>query len=439
MNLSEVNTYESAVSYCLSVPRFTKKNEPEATGEFFDFLGRPAEDKKIIHIAGTNGKGSVSAFLQSVFMQAGKQVGMFTSPHLCDIRERIRINGEMVTREAFLEAFLQVRNGLFGYWEKYPHKKEYHPTFFELLFFIGMICFSKGDTEYLLLETGLGGRLDATNSIRHPVLCVITKVGYDHMEYLGNTLEQIAAEKAGIIKEGTPVVYWKGKEEVDRVIEAKAESLSNPCISVSKELVDLHFFDDKRIDFSYNTRYYGYVRFSVSSKAVYQTENAALAIAAAEQVLGKNMLQPIQKGIAAMQWAGRMEEVLPKVFFDGAHNEDGIEAFLTSVGWDACKGERSLLFSVVQDKQYEKMAAMIMDCQLFDRIYTAPMQSDRSITREDLEVLFAGEAEVSFFATPEEALREMLDDRGVDDYLYVAGSLYLIGQLREWLKKNCVK
>ena len=435
MNLSEVNTYESAVSYCLAVPRFTKKNNPESTKEFFEFLGRPAEDRKIIHIAGTNGKGSVSAFLQSICIEAGKKVGMFTSPHLCDIRERIRINGEMVTQEAFLEAFIQVRNGLVRYWDAFPDKREYHPTYFELLFFIGMVCFAKENTEFLLLETGLGGRLDATNIIENPALCVITKVGYDHMEYLGDTLEKIAAEKAGIIKPGTPVVYWKEKEGVDRVIEEKAKSLSCPCISVSKELVDLHFFGDKRIDFSYNTRYYGYVRFSVSTKAVYQTENAALAIAAAEQVLGKDMLQPIQKGIAAMHWAGRMEEVLPNVFFDGAHNEDGIDAFLASVKCDACKGKRSLLFSVVQDKQYEKMAGMILDSNLFDRIYTAPIQSDRSITREELEALFAGGTEVSLFATPEDALREMLDDRGVDDYLYVAGSLYLIGQLKEWLKE----
>lgn len=199
MNLSEVNTYESAVSYCLAVPRFTKKNNPESTKEFFEFLGRPAEDRKIIHIAGTNGKGSVSAFLQSICIEAGKKVGMFTSPHLCDIRERIRINGEMVTQEAFLEAFIQVRNGLVRYWDAFPDKREYHPTYFELLFFIGMVCFAKENTEFLLLETGLGGRLDATNIIENPALCVITKVGYDHMEYLGDTLEKIAAEKAGII------------------------------------------------------------------------------------------------------------------------------------------------------------------------------------------------------------------------------------------------
>ena len=141
MNLAEINTYESAVSYCLAVPRFTKKNDMESTREFFEFLKKPGTNSKIIHIAGTNGKGSVSAFLQSIFLNAGKTAGMFTSPHLCDIRERIRLNGEMLSKEEFLEAFLEIKNKLFSYWKEYPQRKEYHPTYFELLFFIGMIYY----------------------------------------------------------------------------------------------------------------------------------------------------------------------------------------------------------------------------------------------------------------------------------------------------------
>ena len=436
MNLSEVNTYESAVSYCLAVPRFTKKNNPESTKEFFEFLGRPAEDRKIIHIAGTNGKGSVSAFLQSICLKAGKKVGMFTSPHLCDIRERIRVNGQMCGEESFLQGFLTVKEALYSYWEEKPDKKEYHPTFFELLFFVGMICFEKEAPEVIILETGLGGRLDATNIIKNPVLCIITKIGYDHMEYLGDTLAKIATEKAGIIKLGIPVVYWKEKEEVSAVIEEKAKSLSSPCISVSKEMVDLKLFGDKYIDFSYNSRYYEYVGFTVNTKAVYQTENAAIAISAAEQLWKEDVRPYLKEAIASMHWEGRMEEVLPNVFFDGAHNEDGIEAFLTSVEHDTCKGNRSLLFSVVQDKEYCKMADRIMDSGLFGRIYTAPIASDRSVSREDLEKMFGGDVKILYYDTPENALKGMLDDRGTADYLYAAGSLYLIGQLKEWLSRS---
>lgn len=434
MELREVKSYEDAVSYCMAVPRFTKKNSMEATKAFYEFLKRPGSRAQIIHVAGTNGKGSVCAFLQSVCLRAGKKVGMFTSPHLFDIRERIRLDGEMISEEDFLEAFLKLRQNLRAYGEQKPQNKEYHPSFFEFLFFIGMIYFENERPEVLLLETGLGGRLDATNVIEKPAFCIITKIGFDHMEYLGDTLSQIAAEKAGILKKGVPVVYWKEKEEADSVIEEKAKSMSSRCISVSKDLVDLNFFGDKRIDFSYKSRYYGYIRFSVNTKAVYQVENAALAIAAIEQLFPEAMACHLQTGISAMHWEGRMEEVLPNVFLDGAHNEDGIDAFLTSVSVDACRGKRSLLFSVVQDKQYQKMAGMLIDSGLFERIYTAPVAGGRGVSQEELISLFAGAIDVVYCLTPEEAFKEMLDNRGTDDYLYAAGSLYLIGQLKKWLR-----
>jgi len=437
MNLSEIKTYEDAVSYCLAVPRFTKKNDMESTREFFVYLGKPGTKAQIIHIAGTNGKGSVSAFLQSICLNAGKAVGMFTSPHLCDIRERIRVAGQMCSEEVFLQGFLTVKKALFTYWKEFPDKKEYHPTFFELLFFIGMICFEKEMPDVVILETGLGGRLDATNVIEKPVVSVITGIGFDHMEYLGGTLAEIAAEKAGIIKAGIPVVYWKEKEEVSAVIEEKARSLSSPCISVSKDGVDLKFFGDKYIDFSYKSRYYDYVGLRVNTKAVYQTENAAIAITVAEQLWQEDVTPYVMEGIASMHWEGRMEEVLPGVFFDGAHNEDGIEAFLTSVKHDNCKGSRSLLFSVVQDKEYPKMADRIMDSGLFSKIYTAPIASERSVSREALEEMFSKDGvRVYCFDTPQEALLRMFDDRGTADCLYVAGSLYLIGQLKEWLSRS---
>ena len=440
MNFSDVKNYEAAVSYCLEIPRFTKKNSMESTKAFYEYLGKPGSRSKIVHVAGTNGKGSVCAFLQSICMQINKKVGMFTSPHLCDIRERVRIDGEYVEKEAFYKAFEQLAAKLQDFCREKDVQKDYHPSFFEWLFFIGMLCFEKENPDVILLETGLGGRLDATNCIEAPALTIITKIGLDHMEYLGDTVEQIAGEKAGIIKPGVPVVYLQDKKEADAVIAKRAENLSSPCIFVSKEDVESIFFQDKRIDFSYKSRYYGYVRFSVDSTAVYQVENAVLAVNAAE-VLFKDSLsvETLQKGIAAMHWEGRMEEVLPGVFLDGAHNEDGIDAFLDSVSHDGCKGKRGLLFSAVSDKQYAKMAGMIMDSGLFEVIYTAPIDSARGVDTKELELVFEGGSDVRHMDSPQNALIEMLDDRGVDDYLYVAGSLYLIGQLKEWLKGNLLR
>jgi len=460
MNFYDVKDYETAVSYCLEIPRFTKKNSMESTKAFYEYLGKPGSRSKIVHVAGTNGKGSVCAFLQSICMQMNVRVGMFTSPHLCDITERVRIDGAWINREAFYAIFMQLAEKLQAFCAENEAQKEYHPSFFEWLFFIGMLYFEKEKPDVILLETGLGGRLDATNCIENPVLTIITKIGFDHMEYLGETIEQIAGEKAGILKPGIPVVYLRDKKEADAVIEGKAKTLSCPIISVSKEEVDSIFFRDKRIDFSYKSRYYGYVRFAVCTTAFYQVENALLAVNAAEELFkdldafkkedGKLIndslrstkgldAEVLQKGIAAMHWEGRMEEVLPGVFLDGAHNEDGIDAFLNSVSRDDCKGKRGLLFSAVSDKQYAKMAGMITDSGLFDVIYTAPIDSARGVEAKELELVFEGKVDARHADSPQEALTEMLDDRGVDDYLYVAGSLYLIGQLKEWLKGNLQK
>ena len=446
MNLSDVKDYEAAVSYCLEIPRFTKKNSMKDTKAFYEYLGKPGSRSKIVHVAGTNGKGSVCAFLQSICMQMKVKVGMFTSPHLCDIRERVRIDGEYIEKEDFFSIFKQLSVALFAFCSENEEQKAYHPSFFEWLFFIGMLYFEKVNPEVILLETGLGGRLDATNCVDDPALTVITKIGFDHMEYLGDTIEQIAGEKAGIIKSGVPVIYLRDKKEADAVIAKAAKNLSSPGIFVSKEDVDSIFFRDKRIDFSYKSRYYGYVGFSVASTAFYQVENAILAVNAAEELFNsfpdsdvkahkakRLSLEVLQRGIAAMHWEGRMEEVLPGVFLDGAHNEDGIDAFLDSVSHDGCKGKRGLLFSAVSDKQYAKMAERIIDSGLFSVIYTAPIDSARGVEAKELELVFAAGLDVRHAKTPQDALSEMLDDRGVDDYLYVAGSLYLIGQLKEWL------
>ena len=460
MNVNDVKNYEAAVSYCLEIPRFTKKNSMESTRAFYEFLGKPGSRSKLVHVAGTNGKGSVCAFLQSICMQMNVKVGMFTSPHLCDIRERVRMDGKWMEKEDFYAAFVQLTEKLTAFRAQKEMQQDYHPSFFEWLFFIAMLYFEKTNPEVILLETGLGGRLDATNCIQNPALTIITKIGFDHMEYLGETIEEIAGEKAGIIKPGVPVIYLKDKKEADAVIAEKAKSLSCPCIFVSKEDVNSIFFQDKHIDFSYKSRYYGYIRFSVATTAFYQVENAILAINAAEELFKDNSLSSendnntlkevarthsiceseiLQKGIAAMHWEGRMEEVWPGVFLDGAHNEDGINAFLESVSRDDCRGKRGLLFSAVSDKQYGKMAKMITDSGLFSQIYTAPIESARGVEAKELELVFEGAEHVKHAGSPEEALTEMLDDRRVDDYLYVAGSLYLIGQLKEWFSRKVRK
>ena len=429
-------TYEEAVEYVLQIPKFTKKNTPEDTRRFYEYLGRPGESSGLIHVAGTNGKGSVCSYINAVLEEAGYCPGLFVSPHLVDVRERFRLKGQMISKEDFTEIFMKVLENVENFCKK-SGGGVYHPTFFEMLFFMGMLWFQEKGADYIILETGMGGRLDATNVIDHPLVTVITHIGLDHTEYLGDTREKIAGEKAGIIKKGVPVVFWEQEEEVNRVIVEKDREMSSEVIPVSEKQVVLFKFKNKTVDFSMSSEYYEYIRASLPTAAVYQKENAALAIRALE-VLGRTVpltRQQVETGLSGAKWEGRMEEVLPGVYIDGAHNEDGIQAFLDSVREDGCRGKRHLLFSVVSDKRAENMIGRIVDSGLFADVAIAPIDSARSLTQEQLLSLWKGRNHARLYHNPEEAWDALISEKDEADMVYAAGSLYLAGQLKAYMKK----
>ena len=256
MKRQKIGNYEEAVEYLLSIPRFTKKNTMEDTKAFLKRLGNPDQSFRIIHVAGTNGKGSVCAYMRRILEEAGYSVCVFTSPHLVDIRERFLIKGEMVTKTAFLKAFGQIydmipwdilsREDVFNESGKLP-EGFYHPTFFEYLFFMACLMFRDAGPDYVILETGLGGRLDATNSVSHKELTVITRISLDHMEYLGDTPEKIASEKAGIMAKGTPVIYSDTSDAVCAVFDEWAEKIGASAWTKSKNDYALINFRDKNI------------------------------------------------------------------------------------------------------------------------------------------------------------------------------------------------
>lgn len=435
---TEQISYEAAVEYALQIPRFTKKNTPADTAAFYAFLGKPGSRSSIIHIAGTNGKGSVCAYLNSCLLQAGCRVGMFTSPHLVDIRERFRIQGRPVSREAFTEGFRKVMAGVEAFQKE--NRRSYHPTFFEMMFLIAMVVFEREGVEYIVLETGLGGRLDATNVIEHPVLTVITKIAFDHMEYLGNTLGQIAAEKAGILKPGAPVVFWKGGAEETSVIVRKAKEMGISCISVSDADVDFFRFEKNNVDFSIQSEYYGYIRCRLHTAAAYQKQNAALAVRALECLKDRTGLTRglLEAGLEAARWEARMEEIAPEVYLDGAHNEDGMRAFLESVAMLAGEEKASLLFCAVSDKKADRLAEMIGESGYFDRVWLAPVQNGRSLGKEALEALFQpfDTIEKHSFSRVGEAMEDVWRQRRSGRKLFIAGSLYLAGEVKQWIEET---
>ena len=425
-------TYGAAVDYINATPKFTTKNSMEDTARFWARLGYPAKNSKVLHIAGTNGKGSVCAYLSSVLRKAGISCGMFTSPHLVSMRERFVINGEMVSEEDFLYAFRLVMG------EVKRLASAYHPTFFELLFFMAMTLFEEYGVEYAVLETGLGGRLDATNVVEEKKLCVITSIGYDHMEYLGETLAQIAGEKAGIMRSGVPVVYPEGQEEVIRVMEEYAEKIGAKTFPVEKAAIKEIRIRHKTIDFSLHLHYYDYIGFTVSTSALYQVENASLAASALALLNDMRItVSALQSGIREMVWEGRMEEILPSVYLDGAHNADGIQAFLETVKQHSCTGRRVLLYSTVRDKQYARVAGLLAQAGLFDEICLVPLQGERALPLAQLTDCFRQytEFDIKEYERLDIALSELFTQKHDGDKVYIVGSLYLAGEVKALLRR----
>ena len=381
----------------------------------------------MIHIAGTNGKGSVSAYIDSILRQAGYTTALFTSPHLVKINERFRINFKECSDEELILAWCQVKS----FMEK-GEKQGLQPlTFFEILFLMGMIIFSQKEIDYCILETGLGGRLDAT-VLSDPVLSIITSISYDHMEILGDTIEKIAAEKAGIIKNGIPVVAVDEENGAFPVIERTAKEKKSPVYGLkSQDLTILKKYENK-IDFSINSRYYKISNLKVKSYASYQVQNAALAAFAAHVLLPDLAENVIRNGILEMFWAGRMEEIAENVYVDGAHNPGAVRQIYNSLA-DSDK-EWLLLFAVCSDKDYTEMIRILGKIP-WKRIYITKIDSARGADTAAVRQCFeeAAGCPICEFESAGEAFKAALRDRGdeKEENLLCLGSLYLVGEIKE--------
>lgn len=458
---NDMITFEEAVAYLKDMPRFTVKKNPADNRDlkwFLKKLGNPEQNLRIIHVAGTNGKGSVCAYMSSILQEAGYRTAVFTSPHLVDMRERFTVNGKMISEEAFLQVYravgdaLQEANSvntgvLLPGGEAAP---EFVLNFYEYLFCMALLCFAEEKPDYCIIETGLGGRLDATNYVDNKLLTVITRISLDHVQYLGDTTAKIAAEKAGILRPGVPVVYLDGDADASAVICCKASELGAPQIPVSKKDYTFLGFRKKYIDFSLHSEYYNYISLTLHTIARYQMENAALAVRAVEVLFrstdteenggrlcagaGCPTVEEIRRGILGCFWQGRMEEVLSEVYVDGAHNDDGIRAFLDTVEQDGCTGGRRLLFGVAADKDCRHMIQRVITSGLFDHIAFTHMRTERSLSMEEFrDLLAAYPGHYTMYTEADTALREQLGEKRPGERLYIAGSLYLVGEIKESL------
>lgn len=454
-------TYEEAVDYIINIPRFNIQNSVKRDGQaklksslrgksgndnlkaVMDLLGNPELNIRAIHIAGTNGKGSTATFVAGILRAKGYRVGVFTSPHLVKINERICIDGEDITDEDFLGCFIKINEAV----RQNEKDGGFGLSFFEYLFAMSVVYFNEKRPDIVVYETGLGGRLDATN-ILMPLICGITSIGLDHTEYLGNTIEQIAFEKAGIIKSGVPIVYNTGSVEADAVIDRIATEKNACQINVAKTDYMINDFTDNGIDFSVVNSYYNYQNIKLrKERALYQTDNATTAIVLCnklmelwnEDYLPKDI---IQDGLDAFFWPGRMEQLSDNVIVDGAHNLNAIYRFVESVR-SIESGGVCLLFAVAGDKDYEPMIEEL--CRSLDisfvcvttldshrgisadyiaKIFDYYMKESDSVTAASYEILTEDDIEKALYISRMKA-------KEIGKSLYCVGSLYLIGSIKK--------
>ncbi|MGX8728078.1 MAG: bifunctional folylpolyglutamate synthase/dihydrofolate synthase, partial [Lachnospiraceae bacterium] len=393
----------------------------------------------------------------SICQKARMSVGLFTSPHLSDIRERIQIDGEMISEESFAEAFFRTREAA----EALAEEGLSHPSFFEFLYLMACCYFAEEKPDIVLVETGLGGRLDATNTLERPLATVITSVSLDHMQYLGTTVSEIAAEKAGILKNGVPAIAWCGNPEAAAVIERRALEVGAPLFRVAREDIEntqgqflcvpkngeLFLNRASGIDFFVRSGYDSrQIRLRVPGAALFQTENAALAVRAAEVLRQETELFAaysendrfdalLREGVGRMRWPCRMEEILPDVFLDGAHNEDGIQRFSESIE-RVLEGEVNrrrfvLLFGAVNDKDYGSMIKRLAALKPAFVLATE-VPGGRKADAEEFALAFAenGVKNIKVIKEAQAAFAEALKEKQ-DGVVGICGSLYLAGAIRE--------
>ncbi len=432
--------YDEAVQYLYNIPKFVGKTTAENTLAILKLLGNPEKNMKFFHVAGSNGKGSVCAFINSILVNAGYHTGLFTSPHLVKANERIKIDNMQIDDEEFLDVFNEVYNTV----TENEKNGIIHPSFFEFIFLMALKAFAKRDVKYVVLEVGLGGRLDATNVIESPVVSVITSVSLEHTEILGDTIEKIASEKAGIIKKGVPVVYEATDDRVSDVIMKVSDAKNSHTYPVAEKNIKIIKKADKYIDFSLDTSYYDNDMLKIPFNAPYQTVNASLACMAID-VARKNDKdfcditdENIHTGLKNAVWEGRMECVNENVYIDGAHNVSGMEKFVEAVNTIDIKGKRYLLFGVVKEKDYRHMIDILVKNVVWEKIYITGIQTERAADIRRIEDVFSemGADSVTCVTNSSDAYDMAVENLKSEDVLFCAGSLYLAGEIKRHIRKE---
>ena len=393
--------YSEALAWLYSLQRFGIKLGLENIRRLIAELHIDLMDARIVHVAGTNGKGSVCAMIDSICRTQKYRTGLFTSPHLITFRERIRVNGEMISENAVASGLARIRN-LTADWDP-------HPTFFEITTALALKYFSEAKMELVILETGLGGRLDATNALQSNV-AVITAIAFDHEKWLGDSLEKIASEKAGIIKPKVPVVSALQRKEVELVLRNRAADCESPIQFIAEP----------------------HEQHPIALCGAYQKQNAALAIAALRAAEIDIDDSAIAHGLASVDWPARFQRWGERIIIDGAHNPAA--AHVLAQTWvEVFGGQRAtLILAILSDKDFRCICAAL--APISDFVLLPKIRSERAAAPEELaKVLSATSPSLAYSISP--SLADALDQARVKpNPILITGSLHFAGEALAYLR-----
>jgi dihydrofolate synthase/folylpolyglutamate synthase len=434
--------YDAAVRYLLSLGRELAAPTQAAAAKFdlenitvlAERLGRPDRAYPSAHIAGTNGKGSTAAFLESILRHAGFRAGLNTSPHLEKINERIRIGGEEISDEFFAETFSRIQvliEELLA-----AGKLRAHPTYFECVTAMAFESFARERVDFAVFEVGLGGRLDATN-ILSPVVTIITRIDFDHENFLGHSLTEIAREKGGILKPGAPLILAEQQPEAREVILARAKSLGCEVVEPAQMFrVDRQ---SARLRARVTEAASGQIfEIAPSLPGRFQLQNALNALAAARLLQKRGFKirdEAITRGIADTAWPGRLEKLqsTPDVYCDGAHNPGAARELAHFLEQNFSGRKIFLIYAALRDKAVDEVAGLLFP-HAAEVIFTAPRTSRAVSAAQLAEIAGHHAARFSVIPDAERALEHALGEATPEDAIFVTGSLYLVGQLRHHWK-----
>ena len=429
MEMASKSPYQNCLKSMYGLRRFGIRLGLSAIRKILAGLGNPQNAFACIHVAGTNGKGSVASALASILTRAGYKTGLYTSPHLMDFNERIQVNGRPISNNRVVDSYRAIKK---------VHSANREPTFFEFATVMAFHEFARQKVDWAIIETGMGGRLDATNIIR-PRLSIITNISLEHRDYLGNTLSQISAEKAGIIKYRTPLVTGIRQKIALSVVEEKAAEKSAPLYRFGR---DFRVRRNASGDFSYFGIGSTWHHMKTGLTGRHQVDNAALVLAACEVVskrAPKLLPEHIRTGLVQNRWPGRLEVVSenPTIILDGAHNFIAARNLARFLSTQLSKRNITMVIGILDDKPYRAMLNCLLPTA--DRVILTRAKINRAMEPEQLEPVAKNLCPaVTIMPDVKQALKQAVKTAAPDDVICVAGSLYVVGEAKDALDRGLI-